>query len=24
VRGCNFFDPDGTLIELNQLIQAKE
>jgi catechol 2,3-dioxygenase-like lactoylglutathione lyase family enzyme len=21
VRGCNFFDPDGTLIELNQLIQ---
>lgn len=20
VRGCNFFDPDGTLIELNQLI----
>ena len=24
VRGCNFFDPDGTLIEMNQLIQAKE
>lgn len=21
VRGCNFFDPDGTLIEMNQLIQ---
>jgi catechol 2,3-dioxygenase-like lactoylglutathione lyase family enzyme len=21
VRGCNFFDPDGTLIELNQLIK---
>lgn len=21
VRGCNFFDPDGTLIELNQLMQ---
>jgi catechol 2,3-dioxygenase-like lactoylglutathione lyase family enzyme len=20
VRGCNFFDPDGTLIELNQLV----
>jgi len=20
VRGCNFFDPDGTLIEMNQLI----
>jgi catechol 2,3-dioxygenase-like lactoylglutathione lyase family enzyme len=21
VRGCNFFDPDGTLIELNQLLK---
>ena len=21
VKGCNFFDPDGTLIEMNQLIQ---
>ncbi len=21
VRGCNFFDPDGTLIEMNQLIR---
>ena len=21
VRGCNFFDPDGTLIELNQLVK---
>jgi catechol 2,3-dioxygenase-like lactoylglutathione lyase family enzyme len=21
VRGCNFFDPDGTLIEMNQLIK---
>jgi catechol 2,3-dioxygenase-like lactoylglutathione lyase family enzyme len=21
VRGCNFFDPDGTLIELNQLMK---
>jgi catechol 2,3-dioxygenase-like lactoylglutathione lyase family enzyme len=21
VRGCNFFDPDGTLIELNQLLR---
>ena len=20
VRGCNFFDPDGTLIELNELV----
>ena len=22
VRGCNFFDPDGTLIELNQMLPA--
>ena len=21
VRGCNFFDPDGTLIELNQILE---
>jgi hypothetical protein len=21
VKGCNFFDPDGTLIELNQLLK---
>lgn len=21
VRGCNFFDPDGTLIEMNQLLE---
>ncbi|MGQ3228938.1 MAG: VOC family protein, partial [Blastomonas fulva] len=21
VRGCNFFDPDGTLIEMNQILK---
>jgi hypothetical protein len=22
VMGCNFFDPDGTLIEMNQIVDA--
>jgi hypothetical protein len=24
VMGCNFFDPDGTLVEMNQIVEAKK
>jgi catechol 2,3-dioxygenase-like lactoylglutathione lyase family enzyme len=24
VMGCNFFDPDGTLVEMNQIVEARK